>query len=170
VAHQAGCIAAVAMPIVMGWTSRAGAQPPVLWQFDYMQSRFAVSQALKRAATRLAHGDCHNVLADFTDETGRSLSTTLAGTGRTAVEEFRLLRFVDDRRAPQCRAGTTLAFTQTGSRLIRVCGPQFRDRFQQNRTTTEIVVIHEFLHSLGLGENPPSSHAITEQVVVRCGG
>jgi hypothetical protein len=80
------------------------------------------------------------------------------------------LRFFDDGAAPQCRAGTTLAFTQTGSRLIRVCGPQFRDRFQQNRTTAEIVVIHEFLHSLGLGENPPTSEAITERVAARCGG
>jgi len=149
---------------------RAGAQTPVLFQFEDMKSRFAVSQALKGAATRLAHDDCHNVLSDFIDETGRSLSTTLAATGRTAVEEFGLLRFVDDRRAPQCRGGARLAFTQTGSHLIRVCGQHFTDWFTRNRTTTEIILIHEFLHSLGLGENPPTSEAITERVAARCGG
>ena len=30
-------------------------------------------------------------------------------------------------------------------------------------------MIHEFLHTLGLGENPPTSQAITEQVEFRCG-
>jgi hypothetical protein len=30
-------------------------------------------------------------------------------------------------------------------------------------------VIHEVLHSLGLGENPPSSDHITERVRARCG-
>jgi hypothetical protein len=62
-----------------------------------------------------------------------------------------------------------LAFTQPGSPLIRLCGLQFRNRFLQNRTTTEIIVIHEFLHALGLDENPPTSEAITKQVAVRCG-
>jgi len=31
------------------------------------------------------------------------------------------------------------------------------------------VVIHEMLHALGLGENPPTSEEITRQVVKRCG-
>ena len=34
----------------------------------------------------------------------------------------------------------------------------------------EIIIIHEFLHSLGLGENPPSSAEITKQVQTRCAG
>jgi hypothetical protein len=36
--------------------------------------------------------------------------------------------------------------------------------------TIEILLIHEFLHTLGLGENPPTSDAITQRVAVRCGG
>ena len=66
--------------------------------------------------------------------------------------------------------GKTLAFTQTGSLVVRVCGRQFSNRFVQNRTTTEIILIHEFLHVLGLGENPPTREAITERVAARCGG
>ena len=111
---------------------------------------------------------CQALFADFTDEVGQRLSTTLEASGMSPAEAFALLRFFDDREAPQCRAGTTLAFTQTGSRLIRVCGRAFRDRFLQNRRTTEIIVIHEFLHALGLGENPPTSQAITERVAARC--
>ena len=30
-------------------------------------------------------------------------------------------------------------------------------------------MIHEFLHTLGLGENPPTSQEITERVSNRCG-
>jgi hypothetical protein len=30
------------------------------------------------------------------------------------------------------------------------------------------VIIHEMLHSLGLGENPPSSKEITLRVMQRC--
>ena len=33
----------------------------------------------------------------------------------------------------------------------------------------EAVIIHETLHSLGLGENPPSSQAITHRVLQQCG-
>jgi hypothetical protein len=32
----------------------------------------------------------------------------------------------------------------------------------------EMIVIHELLHVLGLGENPPTSEAITARVVARC--
>jgi hypothetical protein len=75
----------------------------------------------------------------------------------------------DDRGTPRCRWGGTLAFTQAGVPSILVCGDRFRLAFRWNPEWTEIVVIHEFLHALGLGENPPTSHAITERVNVRCG-
>jgi hypothetical protein len=40
-----------------------------------------------------------------------------------------------------------------------------------NRSTAaELLVIHELLHTLGLGENPPSSVDITRVVTSRCGG
>jgi hypothetical protein len=43
-------------------------------------------------------------------------------------------------------------------------------RFFDDRAAAEIIVIHEFLHALGLGENPPTSDEITERVTARCGG
>ena len=148
----------------------ADAQTPVLLGFVESDVRLAVRRAVEGAAADLARPGCQELFSDFTNEVGQPLSTTLAARRQSPTEAFSLLRFIDDHAAPQCRAGTTLAFTQTSSRLIRVCGPQFKEQFLQNRSITKIIVIHEFLHSLGLGENPPSSQAITEQVVVRCGG
>jgi len=148
----------------------AVAQTPTLLRFEDKQSRFAISQAIKGAAIRLERRACQEVLSDFTDETGQSLSATLAASGRTPVEAFGLLWFVDDPRAPQCESGARLAFTQTGSHLIHVCGQHFTSWFTRHRATTEIIVIHEFLHTLGLAENPPTSEAITQRVTVRCGG
>jgi hypothetical protein len=132
--------------------------------------RLAVRRAIVGAAARLARPACQGIFTDFTDQSGTSLSARLVASGKSPAEVFDLLRFVDDGGAAQCQTGTTLAFTQTESRLIRVCGRQFRDRFLQNRRTTEIIIIHEFLHALGLGENPPTSQAITERVALRCGG
>ena len=130
---------------------------------------FYVGRAVEGAAARLGRSGCQDLFDDFTDASGQRLSTTLAASGRSPAEAFALLWLYDDRRAPQCRTGVTVAFTQPGSRLIRVCGLQFRNRFRRYRTNTEIIMIHEFLHTLGLGENPPSSQEITRQVDVRCG-
>jgi hypothetical protein len=58
-----------------------------------------------------------------------------------------------------------MAFTHPGSQVIRVCGRQFRDRDPE---AAVIIVIHEFLHALGLGENPPTTHEITARVAARC--
>lgn len=148
----------------------ACAQTPVLLRFEEMMSRFAVSQAVEGATARLARSGCQEVFSDFADENGHSLATKLTARGTSPAEALRLLWFVDDRRAPQCREGARLAFTQTGSRLIHICGQRFTDWFIRNRETTEIIVIHESLHALGLGENPPTSEAITERVAMRCGG
>jgi hypothetical protein len=150
--------------------TRASADTPVFLGSVHTSTRLAVQRSVEGAATRLARPGCQDVFADFTDAAGQRLSTTLVARGKSPADALGVLRFFDDGEAPQCRAGTTLAFTQVGSPLIRLCGLQFRDQFAQNRTTTEIIVIHEFLHALGLGENPPTSDAITKQVAVRCGG
>jgi hypothetical protein len=43
------------------------------------------------------------------------------------------------------------------------------ERQRRDPGLTAALIIHEELHSLGLGENPPSSQAITAQVIARCG-
>jgi hypothetical protein len=148
---------------------RISAQTPVLVRFLEGDTRSAVQRAVEGAAARLSRLGCQDLFADLTDEGGERLSTKLQTRGRSPAEGFGLLRFFDDRGAPQCRDSKTLAFTQIGSPIIRVCALQFRNRFAQNRTTTEIILIHEFLHTLGMGENPPTSEAITKRTAFRCG-
>jgi hypothetical protein len=148
---------------------RASAQTPVLFGFLEGETRVYVQRAAEGAAARLRRPACQDLLTDFSDASGQLLSTTLAASRRDPAEAFARLRFFEVRDAPQCTGGATLAFTQVGSPIIRVCGRQFKDRFLGNRKTTEVIMIHEFLHTLGLGENPPTSQAITAQVELRCG-
>jgi hypothetical protein len=161
----------LACALVTGMLSgRAGAQTPILFGFLDGETRLYVQRAVTGAAVRLGRPACQDLLTDFSDASGQPLSTMLAASGRTPVGAFAQLRFIEDREALQCVGGATLAFTQIGSRVIRVCGRQFKDRFLVNRKTTEFIMIHEFLHTLGLGENPPTSQAITNRVEFRCGG
>ena len=149
--------------------ARASAQTPGVIGFVNIETLVAVRLAVEGAANRLARSGCQDLFTDFTDESGQHLSTRLVTSGKSAAHAFGLLRFLDDRGAPQCRRPETLAFTRTGSSFIRVCGDQFRLAFQRNRTATEIIVIHEFLHALGLGEDPPTSYAITDRASAGCG-
>ena len=45
----------------------------------------------------------------------------------------------------------------------------FAAQRRHDRRQTEVILIHETLHTLGLGENPPSSREITSRVLARCG-
>ena len=155
------CAAIVAAP--------PDAEAQVLLGFIDGNARFAVQGAITGASVRLARPSCQRVLSDFADPSGRDLETRLVASGKSPAEALAALRFVDSREEPQC-SGTTLAFTQAGSSVIHVCGRSFTERALQDRLTADIIVIHEFLHTLGLGENPPTSQEITAQVARRCGG
>jgi hypothetical protein len=158
-------VAGVLVTVILAGS--AGADTTIfLGPVDY-KTRRAVGAAVEGAVARLARPCCQNVFSDFTDESGRSLSSKLLVTGRSPADAFRLLQFVDGHRAPECGWGSRLAFMQTGSHVIYICSLHFPD---WDRTTAEIILIHEFLHTLGLGENPPTSEAITERVAARCGG
>jgi hypothetical protein len=61
------------------------------------------------------------------------------------------------------------AFTQQGSHVVYICSNRIANRYLPHVRDGEIVVLHEMLHSLGLGENPPSTDDITRQVMKRCG-
>jgi hypothetical protein len=154
--------------VVVAGPAEADAQ--VFFGFVDSDRRFAVQGAVQGAAARLSRPSCQAVLADFDDESGGNLLTPLIARGKSPVDAFATLQFVDHDNAPQCATGKNLAFTRTGSQLIHICGREFVTRSRRNRKTAEIIVIHEFLHTLGLGENPPTSQAITAQVTLRCGG
>ena len=61
-----------------------------------------------------------------------------------------------------------MAIAVPGSRVVRLCGDAFKRIWQQDSTYAVAALIHEMLHTLGLGENPPSSNEITRRVLMRC--
>ncbi|MET0164108.1 MAG: hypothetical protein ABW318_03775, partial [Vicinamibacterales bacterium] len=100
--------------------SVAGAQTPVLYGFDG-SAAFAVRGSVEGAEARLGNATCQEVFEEFSDRTNRPLLTVLTSKGMSALDAFGLLRFVEARDTPQCRAGSTLAFTQPGAPMIRIC-------------------------------------------------
>jgi hypothetical protein len=126
--------------------------------------------ALEGAARRLQDAECQRLFTDFHDASGTPLLDRLEATHKTAAEYLAFLWFVDGGDDELCKNSDILtAFTSSNSRVIHICGARFGDR-SLTFEAREIVIIHEMLHSLGLGENPPNSAAITQQVRKRCGG
>jgi len=130
----------------------------------------AVRRALLAARTRLGTSRCRQVLADFRAERpARPLTAVLEERGRTAEEHLDTLVFQDGSRRPPCASPTILAFTHPGSDTIYVCASQFKNAVRNDPAYAEMILIHELLHTLGLGENPPTSLEITARVTEGCG-
>jgi len=128
--------------------------------------RFAVARALEGAARTLGQAECQALLDEFTDTSGRPLRVALEAFGVSAPEYLGQVFFYD---APPSACRTSeLAVTKAGSRAILVCGSRFARQVGRSSRHAEAILIHEALHSLGLGENPPSSDYITERVRARC--
>ena len=128
-----------------------------------------VRQALEGAAQRLESGRCRGLLHEFVDSTGRSLQEALDLTGYTPGGYLRQILFYDGSHHPLCESGRVLAIAHAGSRAVQICPEAFRSRYRKDPRYVEAILIHEALHTLGLGENPPSSFEITTRVIRRCG-
>ncbi len=134
-------------------------------------TRLAVHMAIGGAFRRLASPACGQIFTDFTDGKGRTLQENLDATGQTAQAYLGLLRYANGAGQGPCARAGILAFTSPGWRIIHVCGG-FRKKFLtlrlEEREDLEIALLHEVLHTLGLGENPPTQEQITDQVRLRC--
>lgn len=104
-------------------------------------------------------------LSDFETEEGRTLQASLAASGFSLDDQWGRLWFLSGDGQRPCRSRATSAFTVPGGRVVFLCPTVFR---RPVTVHDQLLVIHEFLHTLGLGENPPSSDAITRQVARRC--
>ena len=131
---------------------------------------FLVKQAVRGAHRRLADPGCQRVFSDFNEPSGRLLQDVLDERGVTGQGQLRSLYFYDGAEARGCKAAGVLAFTAPGSHVVYICNQWFREAFTTNPSKAEAVIIHESLHSLGLGENPPASEEITDRVMERCFG
>jgi len=125
-------------------------------------------EAWRSATERLERPACARVLSDFRDAEGRTLQENLDALGLSAPEYMGRVFFYDGRHRRGCLPSRVMAVTAPGSRVVYLC-PQFLARAARERELAEAVLIHEVLHTLGLGEDPPSSQAITARVRERCG-
>ena len=129
----------------------------------------AVVRALGGAQRKLQDAECAGLLAEFKDQEGRALQDNLAPF-EMAPNDYLVQLIIKDGGGDRtggrlCRSGAA-AVTVPGSRVVYICGGSFRDQAAGLRENT---LIHEMLHTLGLGENPPTSAQINARVRQRCG-
>jgi len=129
----------------------------------------AVEEAVRGAAAKLESPECREVFSDFRDSRGHTLSENLAELGESPRSYLGLMVFYEGSGYSRCESREIFATTTPGSRAVSVCGPQFADRHHREPGLASVLILHEELHSLGLGENPPSSTEITARVAARCG-
>ena len=80
---------------------------------------------------------------------------------------LRVVVFLDGDGRRACDRDGVFAVASPGNRIVHVC-PRFRERENRDPRFAQAVVIHEALHTLGLGENPPTSDEITARVLQAC--
>jgi len=127
----------------------------------------ALERAREGAARKLEGTECQKLLAEFHDAQGRPLRENLAKWGVEAPDYLRMIPFLDGSGHELCRWGKVDLAAAPGVPRVFVCGPFAATQLREPRTA-EAEVIHEMLHTLGLGENPPTSAEITSRVMGRC--
>jgi hypothetical protein len=149
--------------------SAAAPKPPLRVQVP-ATAGMAVRRALLSAERRLADPRCRLVFSEFSSaELGRPLREVLDRLGRTPAEHLGSLIFRDGTAKRACASPSILAFATLDSPTVYVCGSQFSQAARAEPAYAEMVLIHEMLHTLGLGENPPTSGEITARVTELCG-
>ncbi len=129
-----------------------------------------VRAQVQRAAERLGQAGCAQVLSDYSDaETGRPLDEALRASLLDASTYLGSLEYRPGEAAGPCRDASVAAHTSPGSRVVYVCSKFLRWQKSRDQSLPVAILIHEALHTLGLGENPPSTFEITAHVVERCG-
>jgi hypothetical protein len=122
---------------------------------------------LDEASRWFADAECRTLLTEFHDERDRSLAERLAGLQVDTHTYLSLVVFAEDLGDRACARGA-LFVTKAGSRVVHVCGLLLEQSWRQNQRHVVAAIVHEILHTLGLGENPPASSYITERVLMRC--
>jgi hypothetical protein len=134
----------------------------------------AVKRALAGAAARLEAAECEGLLDEFTDRRGRPLRDRLDELGLDVADYLQTIAFRSGASVRNCWAEGVVMAAHPGRSIVYVCAAPGRAQsrlalsMDRDRDFAEIAIIHEMLHTLGLGENPPSSHEITQRVRRRC--
>jgi len=128
----------------------------------------ALRRAIQGARRRLEEPACQQIFEEFRDEAGHSLSQRLAERGGRAEAQLAHLLFYDGNGQPRCDDTSVAAITTPGAAVVLICSDQFAKLQRRGRRDAELLVIHELLHTLGLGENPPTPSEIDARVEARC--
>ena len=131
-------------------------------------TRDAATRALEGASQWLARPKCQTLFLEFTDERNLPLMTRLRELNTDPDGYLRMVLFLDGAQSATCRRQGVLAFTAQGSRVVYLCGRDFERAWHRDAAEVQAAVIHEMLHSLGLGENPPTPRAITYRIQQLC--
>ncbi len=151
------------------------ATPPHDLEADWSRVRISdplvktvVRHGLDEASRLLEQPRCRAILTEFHDRAGSSArrQTHSARRGYLELSPFGHRSGWKPESAVRRHAQ---AFTAPGSRVVFVCGRSVLQTWRESSARLVVALIHEVLHTLGLGENPPSSEEITERVRLRCG-
>jgi hypothetical protein len=142
-------------------------------QFHITMANSMVRMQLQRAMTgavrRLTDPECQKIFREFQSTSGRTLESTLQTIDQTPAQVFASLQLRDGENVGPCRSnGRAVAFTQPYGRVVFICGSRLEAQFAHDQQTVEILLIHELLHALGLGEDPPTSAEVTTRLFARC--
>ena len=165
----------VAAVLPCGGPLEAGREPISHDRALNAYDRGVVQRVRARAAVKLEGPECGKLLTDFTDGGGRTLESNLRTLGLSAAEYLLQISFLDGSRLPACRTLEVIMATTPGVPRVFVCpagagkvtSRLSRMEFERG-SVAEAMVIHEMLHTLGLGENPPTTFEITDRVRERC--
>lgn len=141
------------------------------WSRVYLPNSMAgtaLEWALDGAVEWLENPSCRAVFSDFADDNGVPLDQQLAKLGVDEATYFEWVVFRDGSSMRQCDPPRRIMFTARGHRVVFVCKRRAEELWLADRRQLRAMVIHEVLHTLGLGENPPTSSEITARVIERC--
>jgi len=127
-------------------------------------ARFALERAARAALERLERPECRQVLSDFRDASGHTIQENLDLLGDTPRSYLARITFREGLDRRRCKNPAILAATFIGAREVFICSPQFWQVYRNDPTRVETLIIHEMMHTLGLGENPPTSTEINTRV------
>ena len=130
-----------------------------------LEQKKALRMGLHVALARLKRPRCAAIFQTFLLADGSTAQSELDRRQISPGELLGGLIFADGNQAAVCHNGRALLITTPGSPLIRLC-PEFS---RLSPSDSAVLIIHESLHALGLGENPPTSREITQRVEGRCG-
>lgn len=119
------------------------------------------------AMRRLRVLECQELLHEFHDQEGHPLARRLESFAVPPDRYLAMIPLLDGRKRPLCKTGHTQLLATRGVARVLVCEPFLQTVFRE-RESAELHLIHEMLHTLGLGESPPTSQEIAQRVKRRC--